>query len=332
MVEHQESGEVKDKPSKAQRTIHIVVAALVVVVLPVALLDAFVAKFCAQAMFIGVVFGVIGSLIGGTRRMLYVVPCFGLAAGLGAFTAYGWWWAVLLSLLGVLAAGGLYWGWLPTLLMLPFAATFASRVSSGRDAVAYGVIAGIATAYGVELARRFKAPEQKEGLRISFAQAAMVAILFGIALGASASIAVAFGWKEPYWIPEPILILTLYLIIGKAERIRQKALATAFGVILVVPVAILALPTGADSAIAATAFVVALTQLKRYWLYYTLYTFALVLTLSTPGNGATEAVQRGAEILAGIAILVLGLAVVHLLGVSLSKHYPQPELAGPTAP
>ena len=239
--------------------IHIVAAVLVVVVLPVALLDAFVAKFCAQAMFIGVVFGVIGSLIGGTRRMLYVVPWFGLAAGLGAFTAYGWWWAVLLSLLGVLAAGGLYWGWLPTLLMLPFAATFASRVSSGRDAAVYGVIAGIATAYGIVLARRFKAPEQKEGLRISFAQAAMVAILFGIALGASASIAVAFGWKEPYWIPEPILILTLYLIIGKAERIRQKALATAFGVILVVPVAILALPTRAGSAIAATPFVVALT-------------------------------------------------------------------------
>ena len=76
----QEPGEVKDKPTKAQRTIHIVVAALVVVVLPVTLLDAFVARFCAQAMFIGVVFGVIGSLIGGTRRMLYVVPWFGLAA------------------------------------------------------------------------------------------------------------------------------------------------------------------------------------------------------------------------------------------------------------
>ena len=98
MVKQRGLGEVKDKPSKAQRTVHIVVALLVVVVLPVALLDAFVARFCAQAMFIGVVFGVIGSLIGGTRRMLYVVPWFGLAAGLGAFTAYGWWWAVLLSL------------------------------------------------------------------------------------------------------------------------------------------------------------------------------------------------------------------------------------------
>ena len=141
------------------------------------------------------------------------------------------------------------------------------------------------------------------------------------------------------------LVLAALVLVGViAWQVRQihrsehpgaravEAIATAFGVILVVPVAILALPTGANSAIAATAFVVALTQLKRYWLYYTLYTFALVLTLSTPGNGATEAVQRGAEVLAGIAILVLGLVIVHLLGVSLSKRYPQPELAGPTAP
>jgi hypothetical protein len=223
VIRDQESGEVKDKPSGAQRTIHIVVAALVVVVLPVVLLDALVGHFEADAMFIGVAFGVIGSTMGGTRRMLYVIPGLAVAAGLGAFTAYGWWWAVLLALLGVVAGGGMYWGWLPTLLMLPFAATFATRVSSGRDATVYGVIAGIATAYGVVLARRFKAPGNVEGLRVSFPQAAMVAAVFGIALGASASIGVALGWTQPFWVPEPILILTLFIIMGKRERIREKA-------------------------------------------------------------------------------------------------------------
>jgi hypothetical protein len=104
------------------------------------------------------------------------------------------------------------------------------------------------------------------------------------------------------------------------------------GVILVVPVAILALPTWAISVIATTAFVAALTQLKRYWLYYTLYTFALVLALSTPGNAGTEAAQRGVEILSGIAILLIGLVVLYGLGVSLSKRYPQPELTDPIAP
>jgi hypothetical protein len=328
----QESGEVRDKPSRAQRTIHIVVAALVVVVLPVVLLDTLVGHFEAEAMFIGVVFGVLGSVIGGTRRMLYVVPWFALAAGLGAFTAYGWWWPVLLALLGVTAGGGMYWGWGPTLLTLPFAATFATRVSSGRDAAVYGVIAGIATAYGVVLARRFKAPEKVEGIRLSFPQTAIVATMFGIALAASASIGVALGWTQPFWVPEPILILILYLIIGKRERIREKTLGTAYGVILAVPVAILALPTWSISVIAATAFVGSLTQLKRYWLYYSLFTFALVLALSTPGNVAAEAARRGAEILAGIAILLLGLGVIHVLGVSLSKRYPQPDLAGPPAP
>jgi hypothetical protein len=332
VVEQQESVEGKDKPPKAQRTIHIVGATLVVVVLPVVLLDAFLASFCANAMFIGVGFGVLGSTIGGTRRMLYVVPCFAVASGLGAFTAYGWWWAVLLGLLGVAAGGAMYWGWLPTLLMLPFAATFATPVSSGSDAVVYGVIAGIAAAYGVVLARRFQAPRNLEGLQVSFPQATLVATVFGVALGASASIGVALGWTEPYWVPEPIVLLTLYLIIGKRERITEKALGTALGVILVVPVAILALPTWAISVIATTAFVAALTQLKRYWLYYTLYTFALVLALSTPGNAGTEAAQRGAEILAGIAILLIGLVVLHALGVSLSKRYPQPELTGPTSP
>jgi hypothetical protein len=328
----QESGEVKDKPSGAVRWIHIVVAAFVVVVLPVVLLDVFVGHFEAEAMFIGVALGVIGSTLGGTRRMLYVAPGFAVAAGLGAFTAYGWWWAVLLAVLGVVAGGGMYWGWLPTLLMLPFAATFATGVSSGRDATVYGVIAGIATAYGVVLARRFKAPGNVEGLRVSFPQAALVATLFGIALGASASIGVALGWTQPYWVPEPILILTLYLIIGKRERIREKGLGTALGVIFVLPVAIVGLPTWAISVIASTAFVLALSQLKRYWLFYTLYTFALVLALSTPGNGGAEALHRGSEILAGIAILVVGLAVIHVLGVSLSKRYPQPELAGSPAP
>ena len=226
----------------------------------------------------------------------------------------------------------MYWGWLPTLLMLPFAATFATPVSSGSDAVVYGVIAGIAAAYGVVLARRFQAPRNLEGLQVSFPQATLVATVFGVALGASASIGVALGWTEPYWVPEPIVLLTLYLIIGKRERITEKALGTALGVILVVPVAILALPTWAISVIATTAFVAALTQLKRYWLYYTLYTFALVLALSTPGNAGTEAAQRGAEILAGIAILLIGLVVLHALGVSLSKRYPQPELTGPTSP
>jgi hypothetical protein len=46
-------------------------------------------------MFIGLLLGVVGSKIGGTHRMLFVAPVIGLAAGLGAFTAYDWSWAAL---------------------------------------------------------------------------------------------------------------------------------------------------------------------------------------------------------------------------------------------
>jgi MFS family permease len=321
--------DIEAAPDKgSRRAIHIIGAVLVVVVLPVVLVDTFVGKFAANALFLGLLFGVVGSMVGGTRRMLYLAVPFGVAGGLGAFTVYGWWWVGLLALLGVIAGAGIGFGWLPSLLMLPFAATFASRVSSGRDAVAYGIFAGLGLLYGVVLARRFKAPEAVEGQRVSAPVAAVVAGVMGIALGGTAAIGVAVGWTEPYWVPEPILILTLYIIMGKRERIREKAIATAVGVIAAVPVAVVAPPTWAIAIIATTAFVLALTQYKKsYVLYYGLFTFALVLALSPPGHVGAEAAHRGSEILIGIGVLVVGLAVVHAFGGWLAKHDPEPVLA-----
>jgi hypothetical protein len=82
--------------SRARRVIQIVLAVLVAFVVPVVLLDAFVGEYAANAMVLGVLVGALGSKIGGTRRMLYLAPAIGLAAGLGAFTAYDWWWVGLL--------------------------------------------------------------------------------------------------------------------------------------------------------------------------------------------------------------------------------------------
>lgn len=62
-------------------------------------------------------------------------------------------------LLGVIAGAGIGFGWLPSLLMLPFAATFASRVTSGRDAAAYGAFAGIGLLYGVVLPAASRHPK-----------------------------------------------------------------------------------------------------------------------------------------------------------------------------
>ena len=323
---------VEPKRSGARRMLNILAAVLVGLVLPVVVVGALVGHFGASAMFMGLVWGALGAKLGGTRRMLYIAPAIGVAAGLGAGTAYGWWWVALLALLGFIAGGGIGFGWLPPLLMLPFAATFVTPLSSTENAVIFGVISAIGALYGIIIARRFGAPAIVEGEHQPPPAAAGVAIVFGVLLGGAAAIGVALGWTEPYWVPEPILILTLYIIMGKRERIKEKAIATALGVIAAVPVAVLALPTWAISVIATTAFIVALTQLKRYWLYYALYTFAVVLALSTPGNVGTEAAHRGSEILAGIGILVVGLSIVQALGAWLSKRYPQPELAGSTAP
>jgi Fusaric acid resistance protein-like len=322
-----EPAAVPGKPSRSRRMIHILGAALVGVVLPVVLLHVFLGELGSRAMVIGLLLGVIGSKLGGTRRMLYVAPAAGIAGGLAAITAYHWSWVVLLAVVGVIAGAGMRFGWLPSLLMLTFAATFPVATSSASHAAAYGAIVAIATLYGVVLARRFKAPEVIQGQRVSLPVAAGVAVVFGLGLGGAAAIGVALGWTEPYWVPEPIIILLLFILMGKRDRIREKAIGTALGVIAVVPVAIAALPAWAVYVIAGVAFLLAIWQSKRYWLYYGLYTFGLVLVLSPPGHAGAEAAHRGLEILAGIGILVVGLAIVHLLGTWLSKRYPEPELA-----
>jgi len=326
--EAEEIAAASDRPSSARRVIHVTGAVLVVVVLPVVLMDALVGGFGADAMFVGLVWGVLGGKLGGTRRMAYLAPAVGVAAGLGALTAYDWLWVVLLTVSGLIAGAGMRWGWFPPLLMVPYAATFATPVSSDRHAAAYGVIAGIATLYGVVLARRFKAPEIVEGQRVSPAKAVVVAIVFGAALAGGAAIGVALDWTEPYWVPEPILILVLYLILGRRERIQQKTIATALGAAAAVLVAIAAPPQWGITVLAAGAAVLAVMEYKKsYTISYGLYTFALVLALSSPGNVGTEAAHRGSEILIGIGILVAGLALVHSLGTRLAKRYPEPVLA-----
>ena len=318
---------VQDGPSGERRTAHILGAVLVAVVLPALLLWALIGEFGAAAMFTGLLLGGVGAKLGGTRRMAFLAPGMGLAAGLGAYTAYDWWWAVLLALVGVIAGAGIGFGWFGPLLMIPYAATFVVPEASGKNATVYGVVVGIATLYGVVVARRFGVPEVVEGQRLPLPVAAVVAIMFGAVMGASASIGVALGWTEPYWVPEPVLILVLYILMGKRDRIRGKAIGTSLGVAAAIPVAIVSPPAWVLTAVGTVVFVVALTQAKTYWLMYGLYTFSLVLLLAAPGQVAFEAEERGFQILVGVGLLVAGLVVVHALGGWLSRHAPQPELA-----
>src|SRR5262249_46913808 len=144
----------------------------------------------------------------------------------------------------------------------------------------------------------------------------------------SAAIGVALGWTEPYWVPEPILVLVLYVILGRRERIRQKAVATAVGGAAAIPVALVRPPQWAIAGIPSGAFVLAVMQYRKsYTASYGLYTFSIVLALSSPGNVGTEAAHRGSEILIGIAILVVGLALIQPLATWLAKRHPEPILA-----
>jgi hypothetical protein len=306
---------------------HILAAILVAVILPALLMWALVGEFGAMALFTGVLLGVVGSKLGGTRRMLYLAAGVGVAAGLGAYTAYDWWWVALLATAGVITGAGIGFGWFAPLLMVPYAATFVAPLSVASDALIYGVIVGLGTVYGTVVARRFKAPEVVEGQRLSVVLATVVAVVFGLVLGGSAAIGAALGWTEPYWVPEPILVLALYIIVGKRDRIRGKAIGTALGVAAAIPVAIIDPPAWVLTLVGTVVFLLAWTQAKTYWLMYGLYMFSLVLFLAAPGQVGFEAEERGLEVLVGIGLLVVGLHIIHALGAWAAKRYPQPELA-----
>jgi hypothetical protein len=317
------------KKSSAHRLVHVLGAVLVAVVLPAVVMGVLVGTLGVYALIMGLLLGVTGSKVGGTRRMLLIAPAMGVAAGLAAFTAYDWWWAVLVAITGVIAGAGFRFGWFATLLMIPYASAFLfTPAAAARDAVIYGVIFAMATLYGIVVARRFRAPQMVEGPRYSLPITFGVAIVFGLVLGGAAAIGVALGWTEPYWVAEPILILVLYIMLGKRDRIGGKALGTALGVAAAIPVAIIDPPTGILVALGIIAFAAAFTQAKTYWLMYGLYTFSLVVLLAAPsGEVGFEAEERGFQILLGIGLLVVGLFVLHALATWLAKRDPQPELA-----
>lgn len=287
--------------------------ALVGFVLPTVMLSALVGALGVSAFSVGLILGLVGSRLAGTRRMVVVAPLLGVAGGIGAYTAYDWGWAALLAVTGLVAGAGYAFGWFAALLMITFAATFTSPVSTAGDAVIYAAILAISTLYGVIGSRRMHVPPTVEGRRISAREACVVAVLFGAVLGGAAAIGVALGWTEPYWVPEPVLVLVLYVMIGKRDRIRGKAIGTAVGAAAALPIAVIDPPAAVLTLVGIVALLLAFTQTKIYWLMYGLYTFAVVLLLAAPGQVAFEAEERGLQILLGVGLLVLGLVLLEAM-------------------
>jgi hypothetical protein len=95
-------------PSRARRVVQIVLAVLVAFVVPVLLLDALVGS-TARTRWSSAFWSAPRLQIGGTRRMLYLAPAIGLAAGLGRSppTAGGGW---VSWLWGVVAGAGIGFG------------------------------------------------------------------------------------------------------------------------------------------------------------------------------------------------------------------------------
>ena len=157
-----------------------------------------------------------------------------------------------------------------------------------------------------------------------------MAIVFGAVLGASAAIGVALGWTEPYWVPEPVLILVLYILMGKRDRIRGKAIGTALGVAAAIPWRSSRRPSWVLTAVGTVAFILALTQAKTYWLMYGLYTFSLVLLLSAPGRSASRPRNAASRSSSASASWSSAWPSFTRSAHWLAKRDPQPELAPAT--
>jgi uncharacterized membrane protein YccC len=123
-----------------------------------------------------------------------------------------------------------------------------------------------------------------------------------------------------------------YTLVGTRERIREKAVGTALGACAAAVVAILAPPARVLTGSAILAFLLALVQRAVYRRMYGLSTFSLVLYLAAPDDVVLEVEQRGVQILAGIVLHIVGLAVLHAVGDRLAKAAPSPVLAATLRP
>ena len=97
-----------------------------------------------------------------------------------------------------------------------------------------------------------------------------------------------------------MLILVLYILTGKRDRIRGKPIGTSLAIAAAIPVALISPPAWVPTTAATIAFVVALTKPR-------------------PTGSCTASTHSRS--------CVVGLAIVHTLGTWLSKRDPQPELA-----
>ena len=323
----------RDKPSGGHRVLHILAAVLVGVVLPALLLDALVGRLGVSAIYVGAFPGaVLAPGWGGTRRMLMVAPVVGLAAGLGAFSAYDWWWAALLAATGVLAGAGIGFGWFAALLMVPYPADLCDPGVLGdrcrdhlrghrghRDAVRHRHRPPIQRPPPRRRRPPGPARGRWRGRHVRVGPGGCGGHRGGPGLDravlgrrARAHLGAVHHHRKTRTDP------------GKGPRDRARGDRRDPGGTAADP------PTGVLAVVGTVVFVVALTQTKRYWLMYGLYTFSLVLLPPHPGQVGFEAEERGFQILVGIGLLVVGLFILHALGSWLAKHHPQPELA-PTA-
>ena len=114
---------------------------------------------------------------------------------------------------------------------------------------------------------------------------------------------------------------------GSARRPSGPAAGAAAAVV----VAIIAPPSWVLTTLAILAFLLAVMQRATYWRMYGLYTFALVLYIAAPDDVAFEAEERGLQFLAGIALLIVGLAILHRVGDRLARRGPGIRGPDPTS-
>ena len=215
--------------------------------------------------------------------MVFVAPMLGVAAGLGAFTAYDWWWAALLASVGVIAGAGIGFGRAvddPVCRHLRDSGVLGDgrsdlRGHRDRDSLRHRHRPPVRRARGRRGIPPVPASGRERGDRVRRRLGWRRGDRCGTGLdravlGSGADSHTGALHPDRKARPDP----------GKRPSVRRSGLPRRYPWRSSIRQQVL-------GAVAAIAFVLAFT-LAKYWLMYGLYTFSVVLFLASPAKLATS--------------------------------------------
>lgn len=285
-------------------------AATIAVVLVVPVVLAFLAAGppAAGGAAIGSLFGLLLTLMTGSRRAAAFLGPILLAASLAAILTGTVWWVVGLGLIGLLAGLLSSRGMLLPMAIMGVAWSVTQPTDPASDLVVLMLFAAISGAYAITLARRLGVPPVVDQPQVATSQA----ILAGVGLGLAAVLAgvITQSWDNDnaYWLPMTIFALSIPAPgVSLTQRATTRVVGTAAGVAVAVTVAVVVDVALVEYLLAFCAMVLALAVPTPRWFNAACVSGAIVLALSpTSESVAIGGSRLDATVLAAVILVAVG--------------------------